>query len=187
MKMVRSAMSMPRSAAAAISISMMQVAGALAADSGVDAPRLGTPLGASEIVKWDWTIFSDGRGLPPGKGTAKDGRVIFEQKCASCHGAHGEGGTAEEVVGEPKPPTADNPSKAIGSYWPFAPAIFDFVRRSMPPAAPLSLSADETYALTAYLLSANGVIPEGQELNAKTLAAVRMPNRDGFIWIDVKK
>lgn len=187
MKMVRSAMSMHRSATAAIFVSMMPVAGALAADSVGNAPRLGTPLAAGEIAKWDQTIFADGRGLPPGGGTAKGGRVIYEQKCASCHGLNGEGGTAEELVGEPKPPSGDNPSKAIGSYWPFAPTIFDFVRRSMPPEAPGSLSADETYAVTAYLLAANGIIPDGDEMNAKSLAAVRMPNREGFNWIDVAK
>lgn len=160
---------------------------AIAEDAGVKAPRLGTPLSADAIAKWDRTIFPDGRGLPPGRGSAKEGRVIYEQKCARCHGEHGEGATAEELVGEPKPPSADNPSKAIGSYWPYATTIFDFVRRSMPPAAPGSLSADETYAVTAYLLAANAIIPEGAEMNAKTLAAVRMPNRDGFIWIDIKK
>ena len=179
-------MSMLKRAAVAIFVPVMATA-AIAADGGVKAPRLGTPMSADEIQKWDRTIIGDGRGLPPGKGTAKDGRVIYEQKCASCHGSHGEGGTAEELVGEPKPPSAENPSKAIGSYWPFAPTVFDFVRRSMPPAAAGTLTADETYALTAYLLAANGVIDEGDEMNAKTLAAVRMPNRDGFIWIDVKK
>ncbi|MGO4683269.1 c-type cytochrome [Hyphomicrobium sp. 2TAF46] len=178
-------MSMLRRAAAAIFVPVVATAG-VAADRDLKAPHLGAPLSAGEIAKWDRTIFADGRGLPPGKGTAKDGRVIYEQKCASCHGLHGEGGTAEELVGGPKPPSAENPSKAIGSYWPFAPTIFDFVRRSMPPAAAGSLSADETYALTAYLLAANGVIGEGDEMNAKTLAAVRMPNRDGFIWIDAK-
>lgn len=185
MKMVRSAMFMLRRVAAAIFVPVAATAG-VAADGDVKAPHLGTPLSAGEIAKWDRTIFADGRGLPPGKGTAKDGRVIYEQKCASCHGLRGEGGTAEELVSEPKPPSVDYPSKAIGSYWPFAPTIFDFVRRSMPPAAAGSLTADETYALTAYLLAANGVIGEGDEMNAKTLAAVHMPNRDGFLWIDVK-
>jgi S-disulfanyl-L-cysteine oxidoreductase SoxD len=159
---------------------------AFAADS-VKAPRLGAPMPPGEIAKWDHTIFPDGRGLPPGHGTAQEGRAIYEQKCASCHGEHGEGATAEELVGEPKPPTADNPSKAIGSYWPYATTIFDFVRRSMPPSAPGSLSADETYAVAAYLLSANKIIGENVEINAETLPRVQMPNRNGFDWIDVKK
>ena len=162
-------------------------------DSAVAEPavsaitHLGTPLTSADIAKWDRTIFPDGRGLPPGLGSAKEGRVIYEQKCARCHGEHGEGATAEELISGPKPPSPDNPSSAIGSYWPYATTIFDFVRRSMPPAAPGSLSADETYAVTAYLLAANAIIPESEEMNAETLAAVRMPNRDGFIWIDIKK
>jgi mono/diheme cytochrome c family protein len=151
------------------------------------APRLGIPMSKEEIAKWDLTIFPDGRGLPPGHGTAKEGRPIYADKCASCHGEKGEGATAEELVGEPAPPSAENPSKAIGSYWPFAPTIFDFIRRSMPPAAPLSLSADEAYAVTAYLLAANKLIGQDDEMNAKTLPLIKMPNRDGFIWIDVKK
>jgi cytochrome c len=158
-----------------------------AADDGVKAPHLGRPMTTTEIAKWDKTIFPDGRGLPPGHGTAKEGRAVYEQKCANCHGEHAEGATAEELVSEPKPPSADNPSKAIGSYWPYASTIFDFVRRSMPPAAPDSLSADETYAVTAYLLAANKIIAETDDMNAKTLPRVTMPNRDGFIWIDVKK
>lgn len=163
------------------------VSTALAADGGTKSPRLGRPMMPDEIAKWDKTIFSDGRGLPAGHGTAKEGHVIYEQKCASCHGARGEGATAEEVVSEPKPPSAGNPSKAIGSYWPYATTIFDFVRRSMPPSVPGSLSADETYAVTAYLLSANAIIAETDEMNAETLPRVKMPNRDGFIWIDVRK
>jgi cytochrome c len=156
-------------------------------DTRVKGLRLGTPLTSDDIAKWDRTIFPDGRGLPPGRGSAKEGRIIYAQKCARCHGEHGEGGTWEELVSGPTPPSPDNPSKAIGSYWPYATTIFDFVRRSMPPAAPDSLSADETYAVTAYLLAANGIVPESAEMDAKALAAVRMPNRDGFIWIDVKK
>ncbi len=164
-----------------------QLGSALAADDGVKAPRLGAPMSASDVVTWDKTIFPDGRGLPSGHGTAKDGRLLYVQKCASCHGLHGEGATAEDLIGGPKPPSPDNPSKAIGPYWPFATTIFDFVSRSMPPAAPGSLSADETYAVTAYLLAANKIIGESDEINAQTLPQVKMPNRDGFIWIDVRK
>jgi cytochrome c len=142
---------------------------------------------AGEIAKWDKTIFPDGRGLPPGRGTAKQGRVLYEQKCASCHGAQGEGGTAEELVGEPKPPSRDDPSKAIGSYWPFATTVFDFISRSMPPAAPSTLSADDTYAITAYLLAANKVISETDVMSAAALPKVKMPNRNGFVWIDAKR
>ena len=156
-------------------------------DPAGDAPHLGMPMSHDEVAKWDLTIFPDGRGLPPGHGTAKEGRQIYERQCASCHGDEGQGATAEELVSEPTPPTVDNPSKAIGSYWPFAPTIFDFIRRGMPPAAPGSLSADQIYAVTAYLLAANKIIGETDEINAETLPKVKMPNRDGFVWIDVKK
>ena len=157
------------------------------ADAPAIAPRLGTPIAAEDIAKWDLTIFPDGRGLPPGHGTAVQGRTLFDKHCASCHGAGGRGATAEELVGEPVPPTPENPSKAIGPYWPFATTIFDFNRRSMPPAAPGSLSADEHYAITAYLLFANKIIGENDEMNAASLPKVKMPNRDGFVWIDVAK
>jgi mono/diheme cytochrome c family protein len=162
------------------------LAGAAVAAQDDRAPHLGKPISARALSNWDRTIFPDGRGLPEGRGTAKEGRALYAEKCASCHGDRGQGGTAEDVVGEPHPPTPDNPSKAIGSYWPFATTIFDFVSRSMPPAAPGSLTSNETYAITAYLLSANGIISETDEMSAATLPKVQMPNRNGFVWIDVK-
>lgn len=172
----------------AIAVTLLAVAGAaVAGESRSPVPRLGQPMSAADAAKWDKTIFPDGQGLPPGHGTAKEGRALYEQKCAGCHGQRGEGATAEELVGEPKPPTGEDPSKAIGPYWPYATTIFDFISRSMPPAAPGSLSANETYAITAYLLAANQIIGEGDEIGAATLPQVKMPNRDGFVWIDVKK
>jgi S-disulfanyl-L-cysteine oxidoreductase SoxD len=151
------------------------------------APSLGTPITAADIAKWDLTIFPDGRGLPPGKGFAKDGKVLFDKQCAGCHGEAGRGASAEELVSEPQPLTDPQASKAIGPYWPFATTVFDFIRRSMPAGSPGTLTPDELYAVTAYLLAANKVIAEGDEMNAKSLPAVKMPNRDGFDWIDVKK
>ena len=148
------------------------------------APKLGTAMSAEDIAKWDLTIFPDGRGLPQGRGTAVEGKAIFDAQCASCHGEGGRGATAEELVGEPKPPHKDNMSKAIGSYWPYATTLFDFTRRSMPPMAPGSLSADQLYAVTAYLLHANGIIGGKDELNAAALAKIKMPNRDGFVRVD---
>jgi S-disulfanyl-L-cysteine oxidoreductase SoxD len=150
------------------------------------SPKLGAPMTADDVAKWDLTIFPDGRGLPEGRGTAAEGRIVFDKHCASCHGAEGRGGTAEELVSEPQPLTDDAASKAIGPYWPYATTLFDFTRRSMPPQAPGSLTADEVYAVTAYLLAANKVIGETDEMSAKTLARVKMPNRDGFVTIDAK-
>lgn len=159
---------------------------ALAAGPAI-APHLGTPMTAEDAAKWDLSVFPDGRGLPEGKGLAKDGAIIFDKQCAGCHGDGGRGGTAEELVSEPQSLTEEAASKAIGPYWPYATTVFDFIRRSMPAGSPGTLSADEVYAVTAYLLAANKVIAEGDEMNAKSLAAVKMPNRDGFEWIDIKK
>ena len=157
---------------------------ALAED--VRAPKLGTPITNGDAAKWDLNVFPDGRGLPPGRGTAVEGRALFDKHCASCHGEKGRGATAEELVGASLPPSKDNPAKTIGAYWPFATTLFDFTRRSMPPSAPGSLTADQLYAVTAYLLFANGVIGENDEMTADTLAKIKMPNRDGFTWVDVK-
>lgn len=156
------------------------------ADDKRTAPHLGVPMSADDVAKWDLTIFPDGRGLPPGKGTAAAGKLIFDKQCAGCHGDDGRGGTAEELVTEPQKLTDEAASKAIGPYWPYATTVFDFIRRSMPAGAPGSLNADELYAVTAYLLAANKVIGDSDEMNARTLPAVKMPNRDGFDGIDAQ-
>lgn len=170
-----------------VTVLVLGVCAATASAEETRAPHLGTPVSQEEIAKWNRTIFPDGRGLPPGRGTAAEGRAIYQDKCARCHGDNGEGGTAEELVGEPHPPTRDNPSKAIGTYWPYATTIFDFIRRSMPPEAPGSLSNDQLYALMAYLLSANKIIGAQEVMNGQSLPLVKMPNRNGFVWIDVTK
>lgn len=180
-------MSMLRPTCVFALLACLGIAARANAQGNPQTPHLGTPMSETEVAKWDLTVFPDGRGLPPGHGSAKDGRAVYLQKCASCHGDQGQGATAEDLVSGPKPPTADNPSRAIGSYWPYATTIFDFIRRTMPPAAPGSLSSDEIYALTAYLLAANEIIAEGDEMNALSLPKIKMPNRDGFIPIDAKK
>ena len=152
----------------------------------IEAPNLGTAISEADAQKWNLNVFPDGTGLPPGRGTALEGRAIFEKQCESCHGKEGRGATAEELVGEPRPPTKDDPSKAIGSYWPYATTLFDFTRRSMPPATAGSLSNDEVYAVVAYLLFANKIIGENDEINPTTLPKIKMPNRDGFVRIDAK-
>lgn len=150
------------------------------------APRLGAPLTSDQLKPWEITIYPDGRGLPNGRGTAREGKAVYEAKCLSCHGPGGRGHTAEELAGERAPLTEPEPAKTIGNYWPYATTVFDFIRRSMPMGAPGSLTVDEVYAVTAYLLAANKVIAEDAELNERTLPAVRMPNRDGFDRIDAK-
>ena len=151
------------------------------------APSLGTPLAATETAAWNISVYPDGRGLPPGRGTANEGRVIYDQQCARCHGKGGQGGTAEELAGPPSPLTGPDPGKTIGSYWPYATTIFDMTKRSMPMSAPGSLTDDQVYAVTAYLLFANGIIAQDYEINTQTLPLVKMPNRDGFDRIDAPR
>ena len=150
------------------------------------APRLGQPISRQDAARDELNVFPDGRGLPPGRGTGIEGAALFAQKCAMCHGVGGRGGAAEELVGGTAPLTARSPDRTIGVYWPYATTLFDFTRRAMPMNAPGSLQPNEVYALTAYLLAADKVIGERDEMNAVTLPKVRMPNRDGFVWIDAK-
>ena len=151
-----------------------------------NSPHLGRPASAADIAAWQLNVFPDGTGLPAGHGTAKQGAPLFAKKCASCHGEEGIGGTAEELAGGHEPLTSEVPDKNIGTYWPYATTLFDFTRRSMPMDAPGALNADEIYAITAYLLFRNGIIKGDEEMNARTLPRVKMPNRDGFLWIDAK-
>lgn len=163
---------------------LAMMAGSEAASA--EAPRLGVPAVPAIVDKWNTTIFPDGRGLPPGAGTAEQGRVIYDAKCSNCHGPEGRGETAEELSGNETPLTDPDTSQTIGSYWPYATTLFDYTRRAMPMDKPGSLTADEVYAVSAYLLQINGVIGASEEMNAATLPKIRMPNRDGFTPIDAK-
>ena len=144
-------------------------------------PHLGQPVSKKEIAPWEIGIMPDGEGLPKGKGTAKEGRVVYEKYCISCHGPEGSGGTADALAGATMGLTSDYPEKTIGTYWPYATTLFDMTRRSMPMQVPGTLSNDEVYAVTAYLLYLNHIIGEKDQMNAKTLPQVKMPNRSGFI------
>ena len=144
------------------------------------APNLGKPIGPAEIAAWDINVLPDGTGLPPGSGTPTQGAPIYAQKCAMCHGIDGKGGVNAAVVGGA--PIKDMESaKTIANFWPYATTIFDFTRRAMPWQQPKTLTNDEVYALTAYILSLNKLIGENDTINAQTLPKVKMPNRDGFI------
>jgi len=143
-------------------------------------PNLGKPIDPGEIATWDISILPDGTGLPPGSGTAAQGATIYAQKCLMCHGANGKGGSAGAVVGG-GPLTGPGSAKTIANFWPYSTTVFDFIRRAMPWQQPRSLTNDEVYALTAYIFALNKLIDENDEMNAKTLPKVKMPNRDGFI------
>ncbi len=142
---------------------------------------LGLPATAEDIAKVYWSITPDGENLPPGKGTAKQGEPLYVTHCSGCHGEGGKGNVARALVGGAGSLQSKQPVKSIGSYWPYATTVFDYVRRSIPYTAPMSLSNDEYYAITAYLLHINGIISRNQAIGAKSLPKVKMPNRDGFV------
>jgi S-disulfanyl-L-cysteine oxidoreductase SoxD len=146
-----------------------------------DGPNLGREATPAEIAGWDISIPPDGTGLPPGKGTAAAGAAVYAAKCQSCHGERGAGQPNDPLVGGQGTLAGPTPVRTIGSYWPYATTVFDYVRRSMPYQQPQSLTSDDVYAVTAYLLHLNGVIAEGDVMTAQTLPRVRMPNRDNFI------
>jgi S-disulfanyl-L-cysteine oxidoreductase SoxD len=141
----------------------------------------GEPASDEQIAGWDIDVKPDGTGLPHGSGTVADGKKLFEQYGAAWHGAEGEGTDyAPQLVGGIGTLDSDKPVKTVGSYWPYATSVFDFIRRAMPASAPQTLTDDEYYALTAWLLWANGIISEDEVMDQNTLPKVVMPNRDGF-------
>ncbi|HEY3154648.1 MAG TPA: cytochrome c [Candidatus Binatia bacterium] len=145
-------------------------------------PNLGKPIDPADIAAWDISILPDGTGLPPGSGTPAQGAPVYVQKCLMCHGVDGKGGPNNALVGNPPLTGGDrDPVKTIANYWPYATTIFDFIRRTMPWQQPRSLTNEEVYSLTAYILALNKLIGENDTMNAQTLPKVRMPNRDGFI------
>src|SRR5215831_3070027 len=149
---------------------------------GADAPKFGKPISETDASGWDISVFPDGKGLPAGSGTPAQGAAIYAQKCASCHGAKGEGGVSPRLFGGQG--TLKAPAQevlTVGSYWPYATMVFDFVRRAMPWDKPKSLTDDEVYATVAYILSLNGLMKDGDVLNKDSIMKVQMPNRDGFI------
>jgi S-disulfanyl-L-cysteine oxidoreductase SoxD len=148
-----------------------------------ETPNLGRPATQAEIAGWDMSIAPDGRGLPRGAGTPAEGALVYAQKCQACHGEKGVGGPNDRLVGGQGTLASKTPVRTVGSYWPYATTVFDYIRRAMPFAQPLSLTDGEVYALTAYLLNLNGIIGEKDVMNSETLPKVKMPNRDNFILV----
>ena len=128
---------------------------------------------------------NDGVGLPPGKGNVDHGAEVYMQQCAPCHGTFGEGeGRYPKLMGGDGTLTADRPEPTVGSYWPFAPTLWDYINRAMPFSAPHTLSADDVYAVTAYMLNFNNIVPSDFVADRDSLSKVKMPNRDNFTWQD---
>jgi len=143
---------------------------------------LGRTPSEEEIRAMGISIGPSGKGLPPGSGTANKGAEIYSQKCAVCHGATLEGSqTGPRLAGGKGTINTPSPVRTIGSFWPFAPPIWDYIKRAMPPGQGGSLSAEEVYALTAFLLFRNEIIQENDVIDAQSLPKVQMPNRNGFV------
>ncbi|BAF89164.1 putative sulfite oxidase cytochrome subunit [Azorhizobium caulinodans ORS 571] len=141
---------------------------------------IGHPATQAEIALWDIDVRADGTGLPPGRGSVAQGREIFAQTCSACHGEKGQGAEADALAGGKGTLATAKPVKTVGSFWPYAATLFDYVNRAMPFTAPQSLSPNEVYAVSAYVLFLNGLVPEDASLDAKSLPKVAMPNRNGF-------
>lgn len=144
-------------------------------------PGLGVPATQAEIASADISIPPDGAGLPEGSGTPAQGEKVYAVKCLVCHGPEGANGLNDRLVGGKGTVTTATPVKTVGSYWPYATTVFDYIRRAMPYPEPHSLTNAEAYALTAYLLHLNGVIAADAVMDAKTLPKVQMPNRGNFV------
>ena len=148
---------------------------------GAQGPNLGRPLTPEEIRKIDITVSPDGRGLPAGSGSVAAGAAIYAKTCQVCHGEKGAGKPQDQLTGGLGTLASPKPVKTPASYWPAATTLFDYIRRAMPITAPQSLTNDEVYAVTAYILSIDGIVPADAVIDAKTLPQVKMPNKDGFI------
>lgn len=148
---------------------------------GEERYGIGRPATAAEIAGWNIDIDRSGHGLPPGQGSVARGKAVFAEQCASCHGASGQGDVGDRLVGGQGTLASTKPVRTVGSFWPYATTLFDYIRRAMPQNAPQSLSNDDVYAVSAYVLSLNGLVADDAVLDARALPAIRMPNRDGFV------
>lgn len=170
--------------ALAPALALAQQSGRAAQPAQSRAFGFGTAVSDADLKRFT-SPLPDGRGLPAGAGTAAEGRTIYTQSCASCHGEKLEGGIGDRLVGGRGTLVNSDPKKApvktVESYWPYATTLFDYIKRAMPFNAPGSLNDDQVYAVTAYILSQAKIVPDDARLDARSLAAVRMPNRDGFI------
>jgi cytochrome c len=171
-------MPMPEARIAALVVMTLACVTPAQSQSTSGIGRAATP---AEIAGWSIDVDRDGYNLPPGSGSVNHGREVFDQQCAACHGAKGEGGVGDRLAGGQGTLATPNPVRTVGSYWPYAPTLFDYIRRAMPQNAPQSLGNEEVYALSAYILHLNGLLPAEATLDAKSLSAIKMPNRNMFV------
>ncbi len=179
---MRSAKTLGPSLTATLLLAACAATGPAATDK-LASPRLGKVVSEQSLVAWNIDVrTTDGLGLPPGSGSVAAGKVVYETKCIACHGEDAKGGSMfGPMVGGIGSFKTNTRVLTVGSMYPYAPVLFDYVRRAMPLTAPQSLSSDETYAVSAYLLHLNGLVPAAAVMNRETLSAVQMPNRDNFM------
>ncbi len=142
---------------------------------------LGTPVSEDQLDDFDLIAAANGEGFPAGSGTALQGKGVYESRCQACHSARGEGTVANTQLVGGNMQSAEPPVRTVGSFWPYASTLFDFIRRAMPADAPKSLSDTEVYQVTAYVLYMNGIIDQYKIINRESLLDIKMPNREGFI------
>jgi cytochrome c len=171
-----------RSAAVVLLALVTILAGTIAfADSGKRRYGIGREALPHEIAGWDIDVRPDGQGLPPGRGSVKDGEEVYMARCAACHGEFGEGaGRFPHIAGGQGTLASHDPNKTVGSYFPYLSTLFDYTRHAMPFGDAQSLTNDELYAVVAYVLHLNDVVDEKFELSKDTWAKVKMPNAGGF-------
>jgi S-disulfanyl-L-cysteine oxidoreductase SoxD len=179
-------MSSSRKLSVALGLTMVLAAGTFARAAEPGYFGYGSKATPEQIAGWDIDARGgDGLGLPAGSGTTQRGADVYAEQCASCHGTFGEGeGRFPKLVGGAGTLRHDRPELTVGSYWPFAPTLWDYINRAMPMPAPHTLSADDVYALTAYILNLNDIVPGEFVANRESLPKVKMPNRDNFLWTD---
>lgn len=183
---------MSRSAKLALAAAQLLVfAGPALAQTGNDAARnygVGRVAITEQISGWDIDIRPDGRGAPPGRGSVKDGEKVYLDKCAACHGEFGESAGRWPQIAQGKGTLASHdPVKTVGSYFPYLSSVFDYIRRAMPFGDAQSLSSDELYAVTAYVLNLNDIVDDKFVLSKETWHQVKMPNQGGFYDDDREK
>ena len=165
-----------------VALAISVIAGGVAVAAQVAPPRVGRAAPPDEIAKLDISIAPDGKGLPAGSGTVAQGAEVYAQKCVTCHGPNGAGTpSGDRLSGGIGSLATPNPIKTVNSCWPYATTVFDYIRRAMPITMPQSLSNEEVYAVTAYILSLDNVVPMTATLDAQSLPRVQMPNKDGFV------
>lgn len=168
-----------------VAAAIAAIAGAAAAAEPPGYYGYGRPATPAEIAGWNIDARPDGVGLPPGSGTVAKGADVYADQCAACHGTFGEGeGRYPKLSGGEGTLTKDRPEPTVGSYWPFAVTVFDYIDRAMPFFAPHTLSTDDIYALTAYVLNINNIVGNKFVADRSSLPKVKMPNHDHFIWKD---